>query len=157
MVWNLILHSFSSYVGHLTAKSDVYSFGVVLLEILSGKQAIDKNRPHREQNLVNWAKPYLCSKRKFIEVLDARIEGQYPLGAALKAANLANQCLSLDPKFRPNMDAVVRILEQLIQDSEDIERSQNEHHQISTQNLTSNSPKPSRINANEACNEKTAS
>ncbi|KAF5453558.1 hypothetical protein F2P56_028455, partial [Juglans regia] len=123
--WNLILRSFSSYVGHLTAKSDVYSYGVVLLEMLSGKRAIDKNRPNREHNLVNWAKPYLSSKRKVIEVLDARIEGQYPLAAALKAANLANQCLSLDPKFRPSMNAVVRILEQL-QDSEDIGRSQNE-------------------------------
>ena len=28
--------------GHLTAKSDVYSFGVVLLEMLSGRRALDK-------------------------------------------------------------------------------------------------------------------
>jgi hypothetical protein len=32
--------------GHLTKMSDVYNFGVVLLEIMSGKRAID-NRSYR--------------------------------------------------------------------------------------------------------------
>ncbi|KAK8593283.1 hypothetical protein V6N13_043118 [Hibiscus sabdariffa] len=102
--------------GHLTARSDVYSFGVVLLEMLTGKRALDKNRPSREQNLVDWAKPYLTSKRKILQVMDSRIEGQYTLNAALKAAYLALHCLSIEPKLRPNMNAVVRALEQL-QDS----------------------------------------
>ncbi|KAI5078552.1 hypothetical protein GOP47_0006223 [Adiantum capillus-veneris] len=31
--------------GHLTARSDVYSFGVVLLEILTGRRAVDKTKP----------------------------------------------------------------------------------------------------------------
>ncbi|KAE8727686.1 Serine/threonine-protein kinase BIK1 [Hibiscus syriacus] len=52
--------------GHLSAKSDVYSFGVVLLEMLSGRRAVDKNRPSREHNLVDWAKPYLANKRKML-------------------------------------------------------------------------------------------
>ncbi|KAF8695193.1 hypothetical protein HU200_037651 [Digitaria exilis] len=42
--------------GHLTAKSDVYSFGVVLLELLSGRQSVDRSRRPREQNLVDWAR-----------------------------------------------------------------------------------------------------
>ncbi|KAG6595326.1 Receptor-like cytoplasmic kinase 176, partial [Cucurbita argyrosperma subsp. sororia] len=50
--------------GHLTVRSDVYSFGVVLLEMLSGRRAIDKNRPTGEHNLVDWAKPYLVNKHK---------------------------------------------------------------------------------------------
>lgn len=40
--------------GEPTTKSDVYSFGVVLLEILSGRKAIDTTRPTEEQNLVAW-------------------------------------------------------------------------------------------------------
>lgn len=40
--------------GEPTSKSDVYSFGVVLLEILSGRKAIDTTKPTEEQNLVNW-------------------------------------------------------------------------------------------------------
>lgn len=102
--------------GHLTAKSDVYSFGVVLLEILSGKKAIDKNRPNGEHSLVEWAKPCLNNKRRIFRVLDARLEGQYSMGRALKAANLALQCLCMEPKLRPSMDEVVTALEQL-QDS----------------------------------------
>ncbi|GMP49360.1 hypothetical protein CsSME_00016369 [Camellia sinensis var. sinensis] len=99
--------------GHLTARSDVYSFGVVLLEMLSGRRAVDKNRPSGEHNLVEWAKPYLASKRKIFRILDSRIEGQYSLDIAYKAANLALQCLSTESKFRPNMDEVVKELEQL--------------------------------------------
>ncbi|GMP49365.1 hypothetical protein CsSME_00016371 [Camellia sinensis var. sinensis] len=99
--------------GHLTARSDVYSFGVVLLEMLSGRRAVDKNRPSGEHNLVEWAKPYLASKRKIYRILDNRLEGQYSLDIAYKAANLALRCLSTESKFRPNMDEVVKELEQL--------------------------------------------
>ncbi|CAI5980454.1 unnamed protein product [Closterium sp. NIES-65] len=37
--------------GQLTVKSDVYSFGVVLLELITGRKAIDSSRPHGEHNL----------------------------------------------------------------------------------------------------------
>lgn len=40
--------------GQLTLKSDVYSFGVVLLELITGRRAIDTTRPTEEQNLVSW-------------------------------------------------------------------------------------------------------
>lgn len=40
--------------GQLTAKSDVYSFGVVLLELITGRRAIDIRRRNREQTLVSW-------------------------------------------------------------------------------------------------------
>ena len=40
--------------GQLTTKSDVYSFGVVFLELISGRRAIDIERPTEEQNLVAW-------------------------------------------------------------------------------------------------------
>lgn len=40
--------------GQLTLKSDVYSFGVVLLELITGKRAIDTTRRSEQQNLVTW-------------------------------------------------------------------------------------------------------
>ncbi|EOY18123.1 Kinase superfamily protein isoform 2 [Theobroma cacao] len=136
--------------GHLTARSDVYSFGVVLLEMLTGKRAVDKNRPSREQNLVDWAKPYLTSKRKILQVMDARIEGQYTLDVALKAAYVALQCLSIEPKLRPNMNAVVKVLEQL-QDTGDKGGPRNASVQNSHQN-SRNAAKFQRKNANDVCN-----
>lgn len=101
------------FTGHLTAMSDVYSFGVVLLELLTGRRSVDKNRPHREQNLVEWARPMLNDPRKLSRVMDPRLEGQYSETGARKAAALAYQCLSHRPKQRPTITTVVKTLEPL--------------------------------------------
>ncbi|KAG6490087.1 hypothetical protein ZIOFF_051369 [Zingiber officinale] len=116
--------------GHLTSKNDVYSFGVVLLELLSGRRAVDKNRPTGEQNLVEWAKPFLTSKRRIFRVLDTRLGGQYALSGAQIAATLALQCLSMEARRRPTMDQVVTALEQL-QDAKDIARNPHSEHKLS--------------------------
>ncbi|GLJ18203.1 hypothetical protein SUGI_0321930 [Cryptomeria japonica] len=99
--------------GHLTAKSDVYSFGVVLLEMLTGRRSMDKTRPSREYNLAEWARPLLNDKRKLLQILDPRLEGEYSVKGAQKAANLAYHCLSQNPKSRPLMKDVVETLEPL--------------------------------------------
>ncbi|KAI5080571.1 hypothetical protein GOP47_0003754 [Adiantum capillus-veneris] len=99
--------------GHLTSRSDVYSFGVVLLELLTGRQSIDKTRPSGEHNLVEWARPYLRDKRKFLRIVDPRLDGVYSVKGAHKAATLAFQCLSQNPKARPLMSFVVEALEPL--------------------------------------------
>ncbi|KAF0911027.1 hypothetical protein E2562_005415 [Oryza meyeriana var. granulata] len=118
--------------GHLTAKSDVYSFGVVLLEMMSGRRAIDKNRPQGEHNLVEWARPYLTHKRKIFRVLDTRLEGQYSHVGAQTVATLALECLSYEAKMRPSMDAVVTILEELQESSNADRKPAAEKHREST-------------------------
>ncbi|KAI6682667.1 hypothetical protein NL676_036548 [Syzygium grande] len=97
--------------GHLTARSDVYGFGVVLLEMLIGRRAMDKSKPSREHNLVEWARPLLNNNKKLLRILDPRVEGQYSVKTAMKVANLAYQCLSQNPKGRPLMNHVVEVLE----------------------------------------------
>ncbi|KAI3859613.1 hypothetical protein MKX03_007632 [Papaver bracteatum] len=97
--------------GHLTARSDVYGYGVVLLELLIGRRAMDKSRPSREHNLVEWARPLLIHSKKLVRILDPRMEGQYSPRVAQKVANLAYQCLSQNPKGRPMMSQVVELLE----------------------------------------------
>ncbi|KAJ3679260.1 hypothetical protein LUZ60_017271 [Juncus effusus] len=99
--------------GHLTARSDVYGFGVVLLEMLIGRRAMDKTRPSREHNLVEWARPLLIHNRKLFKIIDPRMEGQYSSKIALEVAGLAYKCLSQSPKGRPVMSQVVEILKNL--------------------------------------------
>lgn len=95
----------------MTARSDIYGFGVVLLEMLIGRKAMDKSRPSREHNLVEWARPILNHHKKLLRILDPRMEGQYSNKTAIKVANLAYLCLSQNPKGRPLMSQVVEILE----------------------------------------------
>ncbi|XP_024015666.1 receptor-like serine/threonine-protein kinase At3g01300 isoform X1 [Eutrema salsugineum] len=99
--------------GHLTSKSDVYSFGVVLLEMLTGRRSMDKNRPNGEHNLVEWARPHLLDKRRFYRLLDPRLEGHFSIKGAQKVTQLAAQCLSRDSKIRPKMSEVVEVLKPL--------------------------------------------
>lgn len=40
--------------GKLSKMSDVYSFGVIMLELITGRKAVDTTRPNREQILVQW-------------------------------------------------------------------------------------------------------
>ncbi|CAN4095262.1 unnamed protein product [Withania somnifera] len=100
--------------GYLTTKSDVYSFGVVLLELLTGRRAIDKKRPNREQMLVEWARPFLRDSHKLDRIMDLRLESQYSTQGAKKVAAVAYKCLSQQPKSRPTMSNVVKILEPIL-------------------------------------------
>ncbi|KAJ0442330.1 putative protein kinase RLK-Pelle-RLCK-VIIa-2 family [Helianthus annuus] len=68
--------------GHLTAKSGVYSFRVVLLEMLTGRRSMDKNRPNGEHNLVEWARPHLGERRRFYKLIDPCLEGHFSIKGA---------------------------------------------------------------------------
>lgn len=115
----------------MTAKSDVYSFGVVLLELLSGRHAVDKSKVGIEQNLVDWAKPYMGDKRKIFRIMDTKLEGQYPQKAAYPAVTLALQCLSPEAKLRPKMSEVVARLEELQSPKTAAKHSLSEYQNVS--------------------------
>lgn len=100
--------------GHLTPKSDVYSFGVVLLELLSGRRAMDDEIAGcSDETLVDWAKPFLSDNRRMLRIMDTRLGGQYSKKEAQSAAALAIQCLNTDPKIRPSMIDVLPALERV--------------------------------------------
>lgn len=47
--------------GQITEKADVYSFGVVLVELITGRKAMDIKRPKGQQCLTEWVrKNYEC-------------------------------------------------------------------------------------------------
>lgn len=96
--------------GQLTMKSDIYSFGVVLLEIITGRKAIDTSKATKEQNLVTWAKPLLRDRKKFALLADPMLQGQYPLRGLLQALSVASMCVQDIPDMRPSIVDVVTAL-----------------------------------------------
>lgn len=111
--------------GHLKVQSDIWSFGVVLYEILTGRRALNRNRPIGEQKLVEWVKNYPANSSRFNTIIDPRLKNQYSLGAARKVANLADCCLKKNPEDRPSMNQIVESLKQALQESETKNTSSN--------------------------------
>ena len=86
---------------------------MVLLELLTGRRALDKSKPGFEQNLVDWARPHLGDKRRLYRIMDTKLGGQYPKKGANAIASIALQCICGDAKLRPPMSQVLEELEQL--------------------------------------------
>ncbi|CAI5963904.1 unnamed protein product [Closterium sp. NIES-65] len=101
--------------GHLTVKSDVYSFGVVLLELMTGRLALDKSRPKEEQSLAEWAAPFLASPSKLYRIMDPALSGRYSVKGAQTAAAVARDCLTRKAKQRPRMSEVVTTLQPVLE------------------------------------------
>ncbi|OEL15313.1 putative serine/threonine-protein kinase NAK [Dichanthelium oligosanthes] len=96
--------------GRFTAKTDVYSFGVVLSQLLSGRHAIGYQY-HRRYSRAEMA-AYLASQCLSEDPFPGT---EYSLSFPVveKAAELASRCLS-DPRQRPSMKQVVKVLKQLL-------------------------------------------
>lgn len=96
---------------YLTAKSDVYSFGALLLEILSGRKAIDMQ--YEEGNIVEWAVP-LIKAGDISMILDPVLKPPSELEALKRIANVACKCVRIKGKERPSMDKVTTALERAL-------------------------------------------
>ncbi|KAG8390690.1 hypothetical protein BUALT_Bualt01G0109800 [Buddleja alternifolia] len=87
--------------GELTSKSDVYSFGVVLLELITGRKAMDTTKPQEEQNLVSWAQPIFHDPTRFPDMADPLLRKQFPVTSLNQAVGVAAMCLQEEPSARP--------------------------------------------------------
>ncbi|XP_026425757.1 probable serine/threonine-protein kinase PBL7 isoform X2 [Papaver somniferum] len=99
--------------GQLTLKSDVYSFGVVLLELITGRKAIDNSKLVKEQNLVAWARPLFKDRKSFPQMADPTLQGQYPVRGLYQALAVAAMCVQEQPTMRPLIADVVTALSYL--------------------------------------------
>lgn len=62
----------------------------------------------------------LKEKKKLLNIIDPRLEGEYPVKGVHKAAMLAYHCLNRNPKARPLMRDIVDSLEPLQAPTEDV-------------------------------------
>ena len=94
----------------LSTKTDVFSFGILLLEVISGRNAIDL--AYEPPSILDWALP-LIKQGKIDEVCDKKV----PLPANFKPLkqmiNLAMKCVRTSRYRRPTMFDVVEDLKDI--------------------------------------------
>ncbi|KQK14450.1 hypothetical protein BRADI_1g16480v3 [Brachypodium distachyon] len=67
-----------------------------------GRRAIDVTRAAGEQNLVAWARPLFKDRRKFPQMADPALKGQYPSRGLYQALAVAAMCVQEQPTMRPH-------------------------------------------------------
>ncbi|CAI0386085.1 unnamed protein product [Linum tenue] len=101
--------------GKLTLQSDVYAFGVVLLELLTGRRAVDLNQGPTDQNLVLQVRHILNDRKKLRRVIDPDMpRSSYSLESVAMFANLASRCVRTESSERPSMAECVKELQVII-------------------------------------------
>ncbi|PWA98017.1 serine-threonine/tyrosine-protein kinase catalytic domain-containing protein [Artemisia annua] len=110
------------YTEKLTRKSDVYSFGVVLLEVISGRSAVDSTLSEEQWGLAPWAQGRI-KEGKLGRIIDSRLTGQISSNCLKQFAGLACRCLNDQPNHRPTMSEIIARLELILSLEERLESS----------------------------------
>ncbi|CAN1775788.1 Cold-responsive protein kinase 1 [Linum perenne] len=95
--------------GHLTRKSDVYGYGVLLMEIISGRSAVDFDVELGEYYLVQKAwSTYKTSN--LLQLVDSALNMNFPEEEAVRFLKVSLLCVQETAKRRPKMSTVVKML-----------------------------------------------
>ncbi|KAL3506392.1 hypothetical protein ACH5RR_031774 [Cinchona calisaya] len=93
-----------------TAKSDVFSFGIVVLEIVSGRRAVDLTYSDDQIILLDWTRK-LSDEGILLQAGDTRLpDGSYKLSDMEQMIHVGLLCTLHDPQSRPNMKWAVDVL-----------------------------------------------
>lgn len=95
--------------GQLTRRADVYSFGVLLVEVVSGRCNTNSLLPADEQYILErvWD---LYERNELVELVDTAMYGDFDPEEACKYLKIGLLCTQDNPKLRPVMSTVVKML-----------------------------------------------
>ncbi|GFZ00472.1 kinase with adenine nucleotide alpha hydrolases-like domain-containing protein [Actinidia rufa] len=97
--------------GKVDEKIDVYSYGVVLLELITGKEAIQTNQASNHESLVLWARSLLncglCER-----LIDPTLNEDYNKDEMKTMMIAARLCLLHSSSRRPAMKTILQLFEQ---------------------------------------------
>ncbi|KAE8705402.1 putative receptor protein kinase TMK1 [Hibiscus syriacus] len=100
--------------GRVTTKVDVFSFGVILMELISGRKALDETQPEESLHLVTWFRRMHINKDTFRKAIDETIQlDEETLASISTVSELAGHCCAREPFQRPDMSRVVNVLSSL--------------------------------------------
>lgn len=89
----------------LSEKSDIYSYGVVLLELVTGRRAIQDNK-----NLVEWSQVYMTSESMITELVDPNLGDSFDFDQLETIVAIVRWCTHKEGKSRPSIKQVLRLL-----------------------------------------------
>ncbi|KAL0723890.1 hypothetical protein Bca4012_038489 [Brassica carinata] len=101
----------------LNEKSDIYSFGVVLLEMITGKTVIGESQRKRV-HVSEWVISILKSTNDVNKVIDSKMPRGFDANSVWKVVELALASVSQNVSDRPNMQQIVRGLNECLQREE---------------------------------------